>query len=203
MKVLLVEDDLKIAGFLREGLQREGFELEHASDGLEGLNLGTSRRYDAFIVDLMLPRLDGLSLIERLRHFNIQTPVLILSAKQSVDDRVEGLKKGGDDYLTKPFALAELAARLHSLLRRSRGVPESTRMTVGSLVMDLLKHEVTRADQRIELQPKEFALLRYLMQNAGRVVTKAMIMKHVWDYNFDPPDECRGSTRMPPAHQGR
>jgi two-component system OmpR family response regulator len=186
MRILVVEDDPSIAQVLREGLHNAGFEIDFAGDGLEGLNLATMRSYDAAIIDLMLPRLDGLSLIDRLRKLEVHTPVLILSARQSVDDRVKGLQTGGDDYLTKPFAFAELQARLQSLIRRSQGTPETTRLSVGQLSMDLLKREVRRGDQVIDLQPKEFDLLAYLMRNAGRVVSKAMLIKHVWDFNFDP-----------------
>jgi two-component system OmpR family response regulator len=142
--------------------------------------------YDAAVIDIMLPRLDGLSLIEKMRHKKINTPVIILSAKSSVDDRVKGLQTGGDDYLTKPFAFSELLARLQALLRRASGVAEPTRLTVGDLSLNLLTRDVTRGGKRIDLQPLEFSLLEYLMRNAGRVVSRTMIMEHVWDYNFDP-----------------
>jgi two-component system OmpR family response regulator len=186
MRVLIVEDDRKISDLLHQGLTEQGFSVERAGDGLEGLNLATMHRYDVLIIDLMLPKLDGLNLIERLRKLNVNTPVLILSAKQSVDDRVRGLQTGGDDYMTKPFAFAELLARVQSLIRRAAGTPESTRFTVGPLSLDLIKREVQRGEQNIELQPKEFDLLAYLMRNVGRVVSKTMIMENVWDYNFDP-----------------
>ena len=186
MRILVVEDDVQIAAVLRQGLAAQGFAIDHAPDGLEALNLATLHRYDALIVDLMLPKLDGLSLIERLRKLRVHTPVLILSAKQSVDDRVRGLQTGGDDYLTKPFAFAELVARLNSLIRRATGTPETTRLTVGPLTVDLIARTVRRGEQPIELQPREFDLLAYLMRNVGRVVSKTMIMQNVWDYNFDP-----------------
>jgi two-component system OmpR family response regulator len=186
MRLLVVEDDRSIAESLQQGLGDAGFVVEHAADGLEGLNLATMRTYSVMIIDLMLPRLDGLSLIERLRRLGINIPVIILSAKQSVDDRVRALQAGGDDYLTKPFAFSELVARIHSLVRRSAGTPESTRLTVGPLMLDVLRREVKIDGHRVELQPREFALLEYLMRHAGTVVSRAMIMKNVWDYNFDP-----------------
>jgi len=148
--------------------------------------MAVTEPYDAAIIDVMLPKLDGLSVIERMRKEKVNTPVIILSAKGSVDDRVKGLQAGGDDYLPKPFAFSELLARVQALIRRAGGLSEPTRLTVGDLTMNLLNREVTRAGQKIELQRLEFALLEYLMRNAGRVVSKTMIMEHVWDYNFDP-----------------
>ncbi len=142
--------------------------------------------YDVAVIDIMLPRLDGLTLIEKLRNQNIRTPVLILSAKRTVDDRVKGLQKGGDDYLTKPFAFSELLARVRALIRRASGLSESTHFTLGDLSIDLISRKVTRAGIDIELQPREFSLLEYLMRNAGKIVSKTMIMEHVWDHNFDP-----------------
>lgn len=186
MKILVVEDDRKIAAFVASGLAQEGFVVEHAFDGLDGLQFAMTNSYAAMIVDLMLPKLDGFSLIERMRYAKIKTPVLILSAKQSVGDKVQGLQIGGDDFLTKPFAFSELLARLQSIIRRSAGTPEATRLTVADLSMDLIRREVKRGEARIELQPREFALLEFLMRNSGRVVSKAMIVEHVWDYNFDP-----------------
>jgi DNA-binding response OmpR family regulator len=186
MRVLVVEDDTKIADFIVAGLQQAGFAVDRAADGEEGLHLALTEPYDAAVVDIMLPKLEGLSLIEELRRRRVNTPVLILSAKRSVDDRVTGLQKGGDDYLTKPFAFAELLARVQALIRRASGVTEPTRLLVGDLTLDLLTREVTRAGQRIDLQPREFALLEYLMRNAGRVISKTMILEHVWDYHFDP-----------------
>jgi len=186
MRLLLVEDDPVISSFVMKGLGEAGFAVDRAADGEDGLHLALGEPYDAVIVDLMLPRLDGLSLIARLREAKPGVPILILSAKRSVDDRVKGLQTGSDDYLTKPFAFSELLARVQALIRRATGVPDPTRLQVTDLVMDLLAREVTRSGQKIELQPREFILLEYLMRNAGRVVSKTMIMEHVWDLNFDP-----------------
>lgn len=186
MRLLLIEDDKKIAQFIMKGLNEAGFRVEHAEDGEAGLAEATRGGYDAAIVDLMLPRLDGWSLIESLRERKIALPVLILSARRSVDDRVKGLQLGGDDYLTKPFAFTELLARVQALLRRANGNTEATSLTLHDLSLDLLARTVVRGDQKINLQPKEFSLLEYLMRNAGRVVSKTMIMERVWDYNFDP-----------------
>jgi two-component system OmpR family response regulator len=186
MRLLLVEDDRKIASFIVKGMKAEGYAVDHASDGQEGLHMAVTEPYDAAIIDVMLPKLDGLSLIERMRKEKVDTPVIILSAKGSVDDRVKGLQTGGDDYLPKPFAFSELLARVQALIRRASGVSEPTRLSCGDLAMNLLTREVTRGGQRIELQRLEFALLEYLMRNAERVVSKTMIMEHVWDYNFDP-----------------
>lgn len=187
MRVLLVEDDSTIAGFVAKGLKEAGFAVDQASDGEGGLELAVSHPFDVVIVDLMLPKLDGLTLIQRLRDRRIRTPVLILSAKHSVDDRVKGLQAGGDDYLVKPFAFTELLARVRALIRRSTGAAEATRLAVGDLTLDLVTRRVTRAGREIEpLRPREFALLEYLMRNAGRVVSKTMILSHVWDYSFDP-----------------
>jgi two-component system, OmpR family, response regulator len=187
MRVLIVEDDLTIAGFLMKGFKEAGFAVDHAADGETGLHLATTEPYDVAIVDLMLPRLDGLSLIQRMREKKIRTPVIILSAKHSVDDRVKGLQTGGDDYLTKPFAFSELLARVQALIRRATGVTDSNRLAVGDLTLDLITRKVTRAGREIEeLRPREFALLEYLMRNAGRVVSKTMILSHVWNYSFDP-----------------
>jgi two-component system OmpR family response regulator len=186
MRLLLVEDDPKIASFILKGLKAEGFAVDHASDGQEGLHLAVTEPYDAAIIDVMLPKLDGLSVIERMRKEKVNTPVIILSAKGSVDDRVKGLQVGGDDYLPKPFAFSELLARVQALIRRGSGLSEPTRLTVADLTMNLLTREVTRGGRKIDLQRLEFSLLEYLMRNAGRVVSKTMIMEHVWDYNFDP-----------------
>ncbi len=186
MRVLLVEDDPKIASFILKGLKESGYAVDHAVNGEDGLHMALSEPYDAAIVDIMLPKLDGLSLIEKLRQSEVHAPVLILSAKQSVDDRVKGLEAGGDDYLTKPFAFAELIARVQALIRRAFRTPEATSLRVGDLAMNILTREVVRAGQRIELQNKEFALLEYLMRHAGRLVSKTMIMEHVWNYDFDP-----------------
>jgi two-component system OmpR family response regulator len=186
MRVLVVEDDKKIASFVVKGLKEAGFAVDHADNGSEGLERARHHSYDAAVIDVMLPKLDGLSLIERLRTEKITTPVLILSAKRAVDDRVKGLQTGGDDYLTKPFSFSELLARVQALIRRASLEPEPTRLESGDLSLDLLKREVARAGRRLDLQPREFALLEYLMRNAGRVVSKTMIIEHVWGYDFDP-----------------
>jgi two-component system OmpR family response regulator len=186
MRLLLVEDDLRIASFVQKGLEEAGYAVDHATNGEDGLHLALHEPYDVAIIDLMLPKLDGLTLIEDLRQKKINTPVMILSARRSVDDRVKGLQKGGDDYLTKPFSFSELLARVQALIRRSSRTSEPMSLTVGELSVDLLTREVTRTGTKIELQPHEFALLEYLMRNAGRVLSKTMILEHVWDYNFDP-----------------
>ena len=186
MRILLVEDDDKIASFIVKGFKAEGFAIDHAADGEMGLHLALTEPYDAAIIDLMLPMLDGLSLIDQMRREKVETPVIILSAKGSVDDRVKGLQTGGDDYLTKPFAFSELLARVQALIRRSSNVSEPTKLTVADVTINLITREVVRAGKTIGLQPLEFSLLEYLMRNAGRVVSKTMIMEHVWDYYFDP-----------------
>lgn len=186
MRVLLVEDDLKIASFILKGLKESGFAVDHAVDGNEGLYMALTEPYDTAIIDIMLPQLDGLSLIQDIRRQQINTPVIILSAKRSVDERVKGLQAGSDDYLTKPFAFSELLARVQALIRRASGVSEPTTLGVGDLLMNLLTRQVIRGGRKIDLQPREFALLEYLLRNAGRVVSKTMIMEHVWEYNFDP-----------------
>ncbi len=186
MRILVVEDDKKIASFVKKGLEAAGFAVDHAPDGEEGLHLALTESYDAAIIDLMLPRLDGLTLIENIRKDRINTPIIILSAKGSIDDRVRGLQTGSDDYLTKPFAFSELLARVQALIRRSTGTSEPTTLSLGDLTMDLLAREIYRGGKKIELQPKEFSLLEYLMRNTGKVVSKTMIMEHVWDYHFDP-----------------
>jgi two-component system, OmpR family, response regulator len=186
MRALLVEDDATIAEFVERGLREAGFAVDEASDGDEGLSAALREPYDVAVVDLMLPKRDGLSLINELRRRNVSTPVLILSARRSVDDRVRGLQAGGDDYLTKPFAFAELLARVQALVRRATRAPEPTTLTVGDLVLDLLSRRVTRAGKTLDLRPREFALLEYLMRNVDRVVSKTMILSHVWEYTFDP-----------------
>ncbi len=186
MHVLIVEDDPKIAGFLLRGLGQAGFVSEVADDGEKGLHTALLTTFDAIIVDLMLPVLDGLTLIERLRHAHVNTPVLILSAKRSVDERVRGLQAGGDDYLVKPFAFAELVARLRALIRRAGSQPEATRLYLGTLSLDLVRREVIRDGRKIDLQPRELSLLEYLLRNANRVLTKTMIMEHIWSYSIDP-----------------
>jgi len=186
MRILVVEDDKKIASFVVQGFKQNGFAVDHCSDGEEALALARSTPYDAAVVDVMLPRLDGLSLVQAWRREKMPLPVLILSAKASVDDRVKGLQAGGDDYVVKPFAFSDLLARVQALIRRATHATEPTRLTVGDLTLDLLNREVTRAGRAIELQAREFALLEFLMRHAGRVVTKTMILEHVWDYSFDP-----------------
>jgi len=183
---LLVEDDATIAEFVARGLREAGFAVDHAADGDAGLTAALHQPYDVAIVDLMLPKRDGLSLIDELRRRGVTTPVLILSARRSVDDRVRGLQAGGDDYLTKPFAFAELLARVQALVRRATRAPEPNALTVGDLSLDLLSRRVTRGGTPIEVRPREFALLEYLMRNPGHVVSKTMILSHVWEYSFDP-----------------
>jgi two-component system OmpR family response regulator len=186
MRILVVEDDNKIASFVVKGLKQAGYAVDRCADGEEALVLAETTPFDAAVVDVMLPKLDGLSFIQRLRSQKIRTPVIILSAKASVDDRIKGLQAGGDDYLTKPFAFSELTARLHALIRRATQISEPARLSVGDLSLDLLTREVTRGGQSVELQSREFALLEYLMRHAGRTVTKTMILEHIFDYSFDP-----------------
>ena len=186
MRVLLVEDDKTIASFVKKGLEQAGFAVDHALDGEDGLHFALNEAYDAAIVDIMLPKRDGLSLIEELRKRSIRTPVIILSAKGSVDDRVRGLQSGGDDYLTKPFAFSELLARVQALIRRSSGGSEPTSLSYRDLSVNLLTREVTRAGVKVELQPREFSLLEYLLRNAEKIISKTMILEHVWNYDFDP-----------------
>jgi len=186
MRVLIVEDDEDAVRYMIKGLKEAGIAVDHAADGAEGFALATDGRYDACVVDRMLPRLDGLSLIERLRAEGNETPVLVLSALGKVDDRVRGLRAGADDYLVKPFAFSELLARLEALVRRRSPAEVETRLSVADLEMDLLSREVTRAGTRLELQPREFAMLEYLMRHAGQVVTRTMLLENVWDYHFDP-----------------
>jgi len=186
MRVLVVEDDRKIAEFIASGLGQEGYTVERADNGLDGFHLASTESYDAAVIDIMLPRLNGLDLIQSLRDQGDLTPVLILSAKGTVDDRVRGLQAGGDDYLTKPFSFAELLARVQALIRRASAVAEPSALTAGNLVMDLVRRSVSRGGVDIELQPREFSLLEFLVRNKGRVVSKIMIMEQVWGYDFDP-----------------
>ena len=186
MRILVVEDDKKIASFVVNGLKQSGYAVDHSADGEQGSIMAQSIAYDAAVVDLMLPKLDGLTLIQKLRAKGSRIPVLILSAKASVDDRVKGLQAGGDDYLTKPFAFSELLARIQALIRRATQASEPTRLAVGDLTLDLLTREVQRGGEKIELQPREYALLEYLMRHANRTVTKTMILEHIFDYSFDP-----------------
>ena len=186
MRVLLIEDDEKMAGFVRKGLKEEGITVAHESDGEAGLHLALTEGFDAAIVDVMLPGMDGLAIIDEIRRQRRRLPVLILSARRSVDERVRGLRAGGDDYLTKPFAFSELVARLQALVRRAHDGTSAPVLEVGALRIDLERRLVSRDGRRIDLPPREFALLVYLTRNSGRVVSKTMIMEQVWDYNFDP-----------------
>jgi len=186
MRILIVEDDPKIASFVKKGLMEEGFAVDHADNGEDGLHFALSQTYDAAVVDIMLPKLDGLGLIKTLRQKGDNTPVLILSARHSVNDRVKGIQTGGDDYLVKPFAFSELLVRIQALIRRAGGRSESSTITVGDLTMDLLKRRVSRGDEVIDLQPKEFALLEYFMRNPGITLSKTLILEKIWDFNFDP-----------------
>jgi two-component system OmpR family response regulator len=186
VRILVVEDDPKIASFVAGGLRQHGFAVDGARDGDEALALVATTPYDAAVVDVMLPRLDGLSLVRRLRAARNALPVLFLSARSSVDDRISGLQAGGDDYLTKPFAFSELLARIQALIRRATRAPEATRLAAGDLELDLATREVRSAGQLVELQPREFTLLAFLLRHVGRPVTKTMILEHVWDYSFDP-----------------
>ena len=188
MRVLIIEDDKDVASFIQKGLAQAGWNVDHADDGKDGLFLATTEKYDALVVDRMLPGVDGLTVIRTLRASNNGTPALILSALGEVDDRVSGLRAGGDDYLVKPFAFTELVARLEALIRRAgtKGTSAATTLQVGDLQMDLLRREVRRGDHTIDLQPREFQLLEFLMRHAGQVVTRTMLLEGVWDYHFDP-----------------
>ena len=186
MRLLVVEDDPAIASFLVKGLKEAGFAVDQASSGGAALEMASRERYDLAVIDLMIPGMDGLALIEELRRRRLTLPVIILSAKRTVDDRVRGLQAGGDDYLTKPFAFEELLARVQALIRRATGAAEPTRLVVGDLVLDLVSRKVERGGRALDLRPREYALLEYLMRNPGRVVSKAMILSHVFDYSFDP-----------------
>jgi two-component system, OmpR family, response regulator len=186
MKILLVEDDERTAAFIIKGLRQAGYVVEHVVDGETGLSLTHTEEYAAVVVDIMLPYRDGLSMVEQMRHDRILSPVIFLSAKGSVDDRIKGLQTGGDDYLPKPFAFSELLARIQALTRRASAIVEPTALSIADLSLDLIRRKVFRAGNEIDLQAKEFALLEYLVRNKGRVVSKTMIIEHVWDYNFDP-----------------
>lgn len=188
MRLLLVEDDQNIADFIVKGFDEAGFAVDHVLNGEEGLHYAELVRYDAAVVDIMLPKLDGISLLQLLRKRNNQTPVLILSAKQTVDERVLALQRGADDYLVKPFLFAELLARVQALIRRAvgSGSGEVTRYICGDLTLDLLRHEVSRGGCKIDLQPREFSLLACLMRHGGKVVSKTMILEQIWDFRFDP-----------------
>ncbi|MDP4727269.1 MAG: response regulator transcription factor [Desulfobacterales bacterium] len=186
MRILVVEDDKKIASFVAKGLKEAGYAVDVAQDGPDGLDLGLSGVYDAAVLDIMLPGIDGLTLIERLRAKKNNTPVIILSAKRTVDDRVKGLQAGGDDYLTKPFSFSELLARIQALIRRDTRVAEPSTLTVGDLSIDLLAREAKRGDTVISLPAREFALLEYLMRHPGRIISKTSILENIYDYSFDP-----------------
>ncbi len=187
MRILIIEDDRDAAAYLVKAFREAGHSVDHAADGVSGYDLAHEGGYEVAIVDRMLPKMDGLSLISAVRAQKNETPVLILSALGQVDDRVKGLRAGGDDYLAKPYAFSELLARVEALARRRpKGAPEETVYRLGDLMLDRLSHKVTRAGEEITLQPREFRLLEYLMQNAGKVVTRTMLLEHVWDYHFDP-----------------
>lgn len=186
MRVLLIEDDDRTAGFVTKGFNQAGYAVERASDGENGLYMATELPFDIAVIDIMLPKLDGLKVIEKLRDRRLKLPIIVLSAKKSLDDRILGLQSGSDDYLVKPFAFSELLARTQALLRRVNQIDEPVSLKVDDLLLDVVKRKVYRAGQEIDLQHREFALLEYLMRNTGRVVSKTMIMEHVWDYNFDP-----------------
>ena len=186
MRILLVEDDLKIAKFIEKGFSSSGFAVDHATTGTKGFEMAFDEPYDTMVVDIMLPQLDGISLIKKIRKQENNTPVIILSARDRVDDRVNGLQAGADDYLTKPFAFSELLARVQALIRRAGNITDPVNLSYADLNVDILKRQVKRSSEIIELQPLEFSLLEYLLRNKERVVSKTMIMEHVWNYSFDP-----------------
>ena len=186
MRILIIEDDTETASYIKKGLEEAGHVVDHANEGKEGLLLATTEEYDALVIDRMLPHMDGLTIVKTIRASDINTPALILSALGEVDDRVQGLKAGGDDYLTKPFAFSELMARLEALVRRVEVDAPSTKLQVGDLELDLLSREVKRSGKVLDLQPREFRLLEYLMRHNGQVVTRTMLLEKVWDYHFDP-----------------
>jgi two-component system, OmpR family, response regulator len=186
MRILVIEDDVKIASFLKNGLKEAGFAVDTCADGQTGLDLALNTLYDAAIIDLMLPKMDGLSVIDTMRNENVGTPVLILSARQSVDDRIQGLQRGGDDYMVKPFSFSELLARVQALIRRDKKSTQPMLLQVGDLEMDLLKHEIFRSGEKIELPAKEYGLLEYMMRHPGIVLSKTAILERVYDYSFDP-----------------
>lgn len=186
MRILIIEDDEKIGSFIERGFREAGFTVQRCLDGESGLELAVNAPFDAAVIDLMLPRLDGLSVIESMRNREIDTPVLILSARQSVDDRIKGLQQGGDDYMVKPFSFSELLARIHALIRRDKKNTRPMLLSTGDLEMDLLKHEVYRDGRKVELPAKEYSLLEYMMRNEGIVLSKTSILERVYDYAFDP-----------------
>lgn len=186
MRILVVEDDPKIASFLTNGFHEAGFAVDSCASGEDGLHCAQDREYDAAIVDLMLPGLDGLSLIEQLRARKVHTPVIVLSAKRAVDDRVQCLERGADDYVGKPFAFSELLARTHAIMRRARGTAEPSVLEAADVTLNRLTREVTRNGKKIDLQPREFALLEHLMRNQGKALSKTFLLERLWDYSFDP-----------------
>lgn len=186
MKILLIEDDAEAANYLQKGLREQNHTVDHAADGKDGLFLATTEKYDAMIIDRMIPEVDGLTIVQTLRAANNETPVILLTAMDKVDEKVKGLKSGADDYLAKPYSFTELLARLETITRRKTGEKIQTTLTCGELEMNLLTRNVVRAGKEIELQAREFSLLEYLLRNSGQVVTRTMLLEHVWDYNFDP-----------------
>jgi len=187
MRLLVIEDDSEVARYILNGLTQAGHNADHAADGKQGLFLASSESYDVIVLDRMLPHVDGMTIINTLRACQNSTPVLFLSAKSRVEDRVTGLRAGADDYLTKPFAFEELLARVEILAQRKQLAPQQlTQLTCGDLTVDLLTRDVVRGGQRIDLQAREFRLLEYLLRNKGRVITRTMLLENVWDYNFDP-----------------
>lgn len=186
MRILVIEDDLKISEFIQKGLKSSGFAVDQAMTGIIGFEMALDNPYDAMVVDIMLPEMDGISLIKNIRKEKNNTPIIILSARDRVDDRVNGLHAGADDYLTKPFAFSELLARIQALIRRAGNVTDPVKLSYEDLSVDILKRQVKRGNEIIELQPLEFSLLEYLLRNRERVVSRTMIMEHVWNYNFDP-----------------
>ena len=184
MRILIVEDDKKVAGFIKKGLEEETYAVDVSYDGEDGLHLGSEGQYDLIILDIMLPKIDGLEILSQLRDQGRDTPILLLTAKDAVDDRVTGLNKGADDYLTKPFAFSELLARVRVLLRRGKAEVKTT-LQISDLTLDLVSHNVNRGGDEIELTGKEYSLLEYFMRNQEKVLTRTMIAEHVWDYNFD------------------
>lgn len=186
MHILIVEDDRTMADYVSDGLRRSGFVCTHAADGEEGLSAVLHGGYDAVVMDIMLPKLDGLEIIRRARAAGVRTPIIVLSARGSVEAKVTGLEAGGDDYLAKPFSITELIARVQALVRRASATPEATTLRLADLEMDVVTHRVTRSGQRIDLQPLEYQLLEYLLRNKGRIVSKSTIIDRVWDYSFTP-----------------
>ncbi len=186
MRILVIEDDNKIAGFIADGFRSSGYTVDVFDNGMDGLQMALNESFDAAIVDIMLPEMDGLTVIQELRAAGKTLPVIVLSAKRSVEDRVKGLETGSDDYLTKPFSFTELSARVQALLRRTTQQNEPTKLTIADLTVDLLTRRVAREDREIELQPREFALLEYMLRNQNRVISKVMILEQIWDYDFDP-----------------